>query len=147
MKVLNRIDIVPRHDTLENFLKVNPILREKELCCVLMPRGKCRWKLGDGKTPFKKLRYVRKISEIQEMILYNSTLTSSTNPVHITTRNTVVYFNPFTYNTENNNGDKEHPEVVSKSQIIEIFKNTITKHGKGSIKNESENNNQTTNEN
>ena len=67
----------PRHDTLENWLKNNPILRNHELCCVITKFGKCKYKIGDGKTPFKKLRYTNKLSDIENIIIYNGEITVS----------------------------------------------------------------------
>lgn len=99
MKILNELVILPRRDILENWKTMNPILREKELACVLTPKGKIKWKVGDGVTPFNKLRFTNKISDIQEIILYNSILETSTDPKFIATKNTVVYFNPYDYVT------------------------------------------------
>lgn len=64
------ITFVPLRDTLEKFTEVNPIIYDKELCCVLMDNGEYRWKIGDGVTSFNDLKYVDKISDIQEIYLY-----------------------------------------------------------------------------
>ena len=111
MKELKEIIILPFRKTLDEWRQTNPVLREKELACVLTPRGKCKWKIGDGKRPFNKLRYTNKISDIQEVIIYDSTMGASTTPSYIIVRNTKVYFNPnkcenpypkpYEYNSEN----------------------------------------------
>ena len=66
------IRILPRIDTLKNWKTNNPILRENELCIVIIKRDRCKWKIGDGKTPFKKLKYVRNLKTIQTMLCYAS---------------------------------------------------------------------------
>lgn len=97
MKVLKQMIVLPKRNTSENLESINPILRYKELCCELTETGERKWKLGDGKTCFNDLPYVTKISEIEELLLYDSTLTASTDPVFCTTRTTRIYLNPFKY--------------------------------------------------
>ena len=69
--------INPRCDTIENWYKVDPIPVENELCCVKFENGKIKYKLGDGKTHFRKLKYIRYISEIAKMRLYTESIALS----------------------------------------------------------------------
>lgn len=64
------ITIIPRTDTLENWNKTDYILKNKEICIVKLKNNKVKYKIGDGKSPFKKLRYVKKISDITECFTY-----------------------------------------------------------------------------
>lgn len=58
-----------RRDTNENFRKVNPVLGYRELCCVYTKRGR-KWKIGDGVKPFRKLKYITRIRDIDPFITY-----------------------------------------------------------------------------
>lgn len=97
MKVLDNMTVLPKRDTYENFKSENPIPREKELICVLMKNGKCKWKIGDGKTCFNKLKFTNKISDIEEFILYSGKIEASTTPKFVSVRDCVVYINPFKF--------------------------------------------------
>ena len=98
MKVLDKMDILPKRDTLENWTTLNPIPNKKELICVQMSNGKCKWKIGDGKTTFNKLKFTNKISDIEEFVLYGSTIGASTVPSKsVFNRNCIVHLNPFKY--------------------------------------------------
>lgn len=88
------IRVLPRIDTIDNWKKYNPILKENELCIVIMKRNICKWKIGDGKTTFKKLKYIRNLRNIQRMLCYScipETKDSNDNIHHIIT---VIDINP-----------------------------------------------------
>ena len=94
--------ILLKRDTYENFKSENSILREKELICVLMKDGKCKWKIGDGKTCFNKLKFTNKISDIEEFILYGGTIGTSTTPGYMPVQACEVYINPFKFINKQN---------------------------------------------
>lgn len=55
-------------DTEKKYKAANPILGYGEPCCVYTKRG-TKWKIGDGVTPFKRLKYVTRIKDIESFML------------------------------------------------------------------------------
>lgn len=47
----------------------NPILRDKELCCVI-DDGKYKWKIGDGRRTYEELPFIEAIEAIQHFMVY-----------------------------------------------------------------------------
>ena len=68
--IVETLTFIPKHDTEENWKIINPIIKKDELVCVLTKRGKIKWKIGNGESHFKELRYVNKISDILKFITY-----------------------------------------------------------------------------
>ncbi len=59
----NEFYVTPRKGDIYLWEDVNPILRDRELAIIETKRG-CKYKIGDGKTPFRKLKYIRKIKSL-----------------------------------------------------------------------------------
>lgn len=68
---LKKIKIQIRRDSAANWHVFNPILRYKELCCVVEDEN-YYWKIGDGTTPFKDLPYVDTINAIEHFMVYGA---------------------------------------------------------------------------
>ena len=64
------VTILIKRDTVENFKQHNIILKEFELA-VAYKKDKIKgYKIGDGKTPWNKLRYIKKITDLSVFCLY-----------------------------------------------------------------------------
>jgi hypothetical protein len=83
--------ILPRRDIEEKWLNINPILHEYELACIETKDG-IKYKLGDGKTEFKNLKYLNTLDGLDYFKIYNNYV-GYNNIFNITT----VYLNPFAY--------------------------------------------------
>lgn len=56
-KSSNTLTILPRHDTEDNWLQYNPVLKEREFV-VSIDNDMIGYKLGDGKSQYSELRFV-----------------------------------------------------------------------------------------
>lgn len=64
------VTILIKRDSIENLKQYNPILKEFELV-VAYKKDKIKgYKIGDGKTPWNKLRYIKKITDLGVFCLY-----------------------------------------------------------------------------
>jgi hypothetical protein len=68
--VINDAVVLVRRDTIDNWLNENPILRYKELVCVIANSGDLLYKLGDGETPYCDLPYIKLISSLDFINFY-----------------------------------------------------------------------------
>lgn len=59
-----------KRDSYKNWSTKNPILRDHELCCAITSANKRIYKLGDGKTPWKTLKEIKYIEDIDYYIPY-----------------------------------------------------------------------------
>ena len=114
------ITVVPRRDTLDNWNKLNPVPNDKELCVVLTKSNKCKYKIGDGITPFKKLRYVKKISDINELLVYAIVPINNTDNEYMRLVTHIV-LDPYHNMKYGNNIEKKDP------YSFDIIKNTQKK--------------------
>lgn len=53
--------VLLRRDTVENFMKANPVLKKHEIVKVFFTNEKPRFKIGDGVHKFSELSYVDKL--------------------------------------------------------------------------------------
>ena len=114
------ITVVPRRDTLDNWNKLNPVPKDKELCVVLTKSNKCKYKIGDGITPFKKLRYIKKISGINELLAYAIVPVNSMENEYVRIVTHIV-LDPYCNIKYGNNIEKKNPynfDIIKKTQEI-----------------------------
>lgn len=66
--------LLPRRDFEEEWERINPVLKDKEICVIYSSWTKSiTYKLGDGKTPYLKLEYATLEEVLKSGVLYTDT--------------------------------------------------------------------------
>jgi hypothetical protein len=112
--------ILIKRDTIDSFTTTQFIPREYELIAAYNEETKqVIYKLGDGTTPWPKLKEITKISELDKFVLYSSSICDLSNPTrksgHIKC-GPEVYLNPFLIN-----------ELIGTPEAAEAMRNNRTK--------------------
>ena len=63
------LTILPRRDKEQNWIRENPILRQKEICVVYSDEG-TKYKLGDGKTDYIHLPFTSIEIALEQGVMY-----------------------------------------------------------------------------